>query len=91
MSQEEDVAQLLRDSFKDGDVVNSEAMAGIMMQHLETVGCKTAIRLVQQAVSSAILDQKKDLGEAQLAALSEILNDFAFDEAASERLCDVRY
>lgn len=91
LSKEEDVAQLLSDTFDDGDVVDSEAMAGMIIQRLVTVGCKTAIRLVQQTVSSAIVEQKNDIGEAQLTALSNILDDFAFDEAASERLCEVRY
>lgn len=56
-----------------------------MIDSLGSVGCKTALRLAELAVSTS----DDNDGQAQLDALTEILNDLAGDELSAQRLCEV--
>ena len=67
-------------------------MAEMIIERLGSVGCKTALRLTELAtatVERAGPLNEKDLGTAQLDALSMILDDLAGDEATSDKLCEV--
>lgn len=92
LSEADDVRKLLSDGLSPGTVTNVDPMAKLIIKSLGSVGCKTALRLAERAIAMA--GSSTDPGgngvaEAQLAALVEILEDFAGDVATSERLCEV--
>ena len=59
-------------------------MAELLIQRLEKVGCKTALRLAERALSTTGTEQGDPFN-----VLATILDDLASDQAASERLCEV--
>jgi hypothetical protein len=61
--------------------MDTSAMAQVMIQRLQEVGCKTALRLAELAVTTK--------PEAPLQALEEILDDFAGDELSAQDLCQI--
>jgi hypothetical protein len=61
-------------------------LAELIIDRLGKVGCKTALRLAERAVSSAEIPGG---GAAQLRAMATILDDLVGDEATAERLCEV--
>jgi hypothetical protein len=92
LSETESVRQLLSDGLFPGSVENVSPMAEMIIDRLESVGCKTALRLAERAIATAGLDSGKkgeEREKAQLAALTEILDDLAGDEVTATRLCEV--
>lgn len=75
--------KLLDDTFPDmKGKFDFEAMANMIVGQLGSVGCKTALRLVERAVTNPH-------GADALDALASILEDLAGDEVTAERLCEV--
>ena len=63
-------------------------MAELIVDKLGSVGCKTALRITERAVSTAGLgNESHSMGSAQLAALKVILEDMASDSDAASSLC----
>lgn len=88
LSQPEEVRTLLADGLSEV-VLNVDAMAELIIGSLGRVGCKTALRLAERAVTTAAVGDAPDLGKAQLAALEEILDDLSGDEVTADKLCEV--
>ncbi|KAL7581007.1 hypothetical protein ACA910_005816 [Epithemia clementina (nom. ined.)] len=85
-----DVAKLLDDSLLESfSMLDAEGMAELMIQRLGQVGCKTALRLAERALSSTASMEGENLRESQLTTLANILDDLAGDEALSQKLCEV--
>jgi len=80
LSEEKEVLKLLEDS---GIVTDIRPMAKMIIEQLGTVGSKTALRLVERAVSSS------NIRKLQVLALEEILDDLAGDEAMASKMCQV--
>ena len=82
---------LLADSFSsESAIVNVNAMADLITEHLHQVGCKTVLRLAERAVASASLaGQGENLERAQLDALDLILRDLVGDQATAGNLCEL--
>ena len=76
------VQTLMTDSL--GTVNDAEVMSSMIIEQLNTVGCKTALRLVERAIFTS--DMHKN---SHVAALEAILEDFAGDDAMSSRVCAV--
>lgn len=94
LSEASEVERLLTDSLHDGSAKNIQAMSELIIARLNTVGCKTAIRLAERAVTTASAnggDGEKGPGieEAQLVALGEILDDLVGDEVIAQSICEV--
>jgi vesicle-fusing ATPase len=74
-------------------VANVNSLAEMMVESLGNVGCKTALRLMQNSVAMAGAmagsGASTDLAELQEEALASILEDMTRDEAASDLVCDV--
>jgi hypothetical protein len=71
-------------------VADVDVLATLMIDRLGSVGCKTALRLMERAVAMAGGEgDDHDVGKLQVDALSSILEDLAGDEAAAERVCEV--
>jgi len=85
------VRQLLSDGLFPGSVTDVGPMANMIIDRLESVGCKTALRLAERAVATAEREGRNEDGveNAQLAALSEILDDLAGDEVTATKLCEI--
>jgi hypothetical protein len=86
------VRKLLLDSLSsESAIINVHAMADLIIDCLQEVGCKTALRLAERAVSMAALVQSdvENLEQAQLDALTLILQDLAGDQATAGNLCEV--
>ena len=86
------VQTLLSDSLD--NIANVEAMSNMIIEMLGEVGCKTAIRLVERAIFDARVQEDdlhspEEVKTAQLAALKDILNDFAGDKAMALRVCSI--
>lgn len=91
LSDAKDVEKLLADSLDMEVVKNPSSMACVMVDRLGSVGCKTALRLAERAISTAAIrtTETEDLGSAQVAALREILDDLEGDAMTAENLCEV--
>lgn len=92
LSDSESVRQLLSDSLFPGSVTNIGAMADLIFGRLESVSCKTALRLAERAIATAGRDDNTKGGgieTAQLSALAEILDDLVGDEVTATTLCEV--
>ena len=86
------VRKLLLDSPSlESAIVNVDAMADLMIDHLQEVGCKTALRLAERAVTMAALEHSdvENLEQAQLDVLTLILQDLVGDQASAENLCEL--
>jgi hypothetical protein len=64
------------------------------VDRLKAVGCKSALRLAELAVTTAGRtdhdgDDKDAIGAAQIQALGEILDDLVGDEVSANELCEV--
>lgn len=71
---------------------NISIMADRMVQKLGSVGCKTALRIVERTVAMAGSGNDDErVEQAQLTAFDHILEDLAGDQAAAERACEVIY
>ena len=76
---------------------DAKCMAEMMIDSLDKVGCKTALRLMERAVAMVGTrsnnkegdGDKGDLAKLQLDALTSILEDMAGDEAAANVACQV--
>lgn len=93
-----EVAKLLQDSLLGSfPILDAEGMGELMIQRLGKVGCKTALRLAERALSSSsiigmeVADEPSSqvVAATQLSTLDNILDDVASDQAASEKLCEV--
>ena len=71
------------------NVANVKLFAEMMVDSLGSVGCKTALRLMERAVMGS--DGSSDLEKVQENALRGILEDLAVDEAAHDSVCEVDY
>lgn len=71
------------------NVANVKSFAEMMVDSLGSVGCKTALRLMERAVIGS--DGSSDLEKLQENALRGILEDLAVDEAAHDSVCEVNY
>ena len=73
------------------DVKNVKSLAEMMVDSLGSVGCKTALRLMERAVGMAGkgMNAQDDLAKLQENALASILEDLAVDEAAAGQVCEV--
>lgn len=91
LQDKQSVRKLLVDSLSsESNIVNKDAMADLIIDHLHEVGCKTALRLAERAVTSAALAVDGDnLERAELDALDLILRDLAGDQATAENLCEL--
>jgi hypothetical protein len=65
-----------------------DSLAEMMVDRLGSVGCKTALRLMERAVA-VVGEGGVDMAKLQEDALADILEDLAGDEAAAERVCEV--
>lgn len=84
--------KLLSDGLHADSAVHVDRMANSIIERLGSVGCKTALRLAERAVATAGRGDTSDrdgLGELQLTALSEILDDLAGDAVTAEKMCEV--
>jgi hypothetical protein len=84
------VQTLLSESLE--SIADVEAMSQMVINQLSEVGCKTILRLVERAIFTAGIEQESPAEvkkAAQLAALDDILQDFAGDEAIASRVCSV--
>lgn len=79
LSEATSVQQLLDDSLLSSSIANAESMSELIIERLGSVGCKTALRLVERAIGTAVRlsDVKNDSEDTQLAALGFILDDLA--------------
>jgi len=95
LSESKEVQKLLEDSLPRDVISDPQTMAKLMIDQLGSVGCKSALRLAEQAVST--VDRGNDagsltgsaLGKAQVAALGEILEDLSGDKVTAQNLCEV--
>ena len=71
------------------NVANVKSFAEMIVDSLGSVGCKTALRLMERAVIGS--DGSSDLEKVQENALKGILEDLAVDEAAHDSVCEVNY
>jgi hypothetical protein len=74
--------------------VKIETVAEMIVTRLKTVGCKSALRLAELAITTAGRtdhdDEDKDaVGAAQMQALAEILDDLVGDEVSANELCEI--
>ena len=90
LSVPEEVRTLLEDGL-DEAVLNADVMAEMIIGSLGHVGCKTALRLAERALTVAAFGDGRDLGKAQLKALADILDDLSGDQATAQSLCEVIY
>lgn len=82
----ESVNKLLTDCLPDMVGTNDfNAMSQLMINQLGSVGCKTALRLVEKAAFAS------DDNESATDVLALILEDIAGDNVAARTLCDVVY
>ena len=83
--------KLLADSLSsESAIVNVNAMADLIIDHLHQVGCKTALRLAERAVvSAALAGHVENLELAQLDALDLILRDLVGDQTTAGNLCEL--
>jgi len=95
LSDAESIKRLFADSLHSDVAKDIDGMADKIIGRLGSgVGCKTAIRLAERAISSAhamsdAYGSDEELAEAQLASLEEILEDLAGDEAMASKICEV--
>lgn len=90
----ESLEQLLKDGSTTSGIVVPEPklLAEMMIDRLGSVGCKTAMRLLERTVAGAGSSGMKNsiaLGEWQAQVLSGILEDSAGDEALAQNVCEV--
>jgi vesicle-fusing ATPase len=91
----ESVRKLLADGAQTAGlaVSNVDNLAELMVDRLGSMGCKTALRLMERAVAVAGTgtggDGERSLATKQAEALESILDDLAGDEAAAERVCEI--
>jgi SpoVK/Ycf46/Vps4 family AAA+-type ATPase len=88
LSLPEEVRTVLEDGLGEA-VINPGVMADMIIGSLGQVGCKTALRLAERAVTVAAFGDGSELGKAQLQALEEILDDLSGDQATAQTLCEV--
>ena len=94
LSDGKDVEKLLAESLDTASVQNAKPMADLIVNRLKSVGCKTALRLAERAVTTATLqvgdsENSSVLEKAQLTALSDILDDLEGDQMTAKNLCEV--
>lgn len=71
------------------DVANVDSLAEMMIESLGSVGCKTALRLMERSVAMAGSGAPSSLAEMQEGALASILEDMSRDGAATDQVCEV--
>jgi len=88
LTKQEDVQKLIEDAMLPG-LMEAELMAKLIIENLGQVGCKTAVRLTERAISSSRGCKEGTERTSQIAALEEILHDLAGDEALAGKVCEV--
>jgi len=88
VSHSKEVERLLTDCLAD-EVADASSLAGLIVDRLGEVGCKTALRLAERAVLTAADKSTADLNAAQSEALEDILEDLVGDDAIAARVCQV--
>ena len=88
LSDAKEVEKLLTDCLTE-EVADASSMAGLIIDRLGEVGCKTALRLAERAVFTAADTSTSDVKEAQSEALGGILEDLVGDDAIAARICQV--
>ena len=71
------------------NVADVEAMSTMLIEQLNEVSCKTAIRLVKRALTVANQRSEESKAAQQLSALESILQDAAGDETVTSRVCQI--
>ena len=93
LTKSEEVEKLLIDANLPGIGKDVNAMSELLVDRLGSVGCKTALRLVERAISTSARSNygliKDSIGVTQLQALEEILDDLSGDEASAGQLCEI--
>lgn len=95
LSETNEIEKLLADSLDSLEADAIEPMAAMLIQKLNRVGCKTALRLVERAVTYAGIMKleeratKKSHAEMQIFAFEQILDDLTGDEVTARDLCEV--
>ena len=88
-----EVNKLLSDANLSGIGKDIDAMSNLIIDRLGSVGCKTALRLVERAISTTARNNQyaKDSTNyvTQLVALKEILDDLSGDEDSAGKLCEI--
>jgi SpoVK/Ycf46/Vps4 family AAA+-type ATPase len=88
LSDAKEVEKLLTDCLAD-EVADASSLAGLIIDRLGEVGCKTALRLAERAVLTAADKSTADEKAAQSEALEGILEDLVGDDAIAARVCQV--
>ena len=88
LSDAKEVEQLFTDCLAE-EVADASSMAGLIIDKLGEVGCKTALRLAERAVLTAADKSTTDAKTAQSEALGVILEDLVGDDAIAARVCQV--
>jgi hypothetical protein len=91
LSDAKSVSKLLADGAQTSGLAvkaSMDSLAEMMVDRLGSVGCKTALRLMERAVA-VVGNGGGDMAKLQEDALANILEDLAGDEAAAERVCEV--
>jgi vesicle-fusing ATPase len=87
LSDSEEVEKLLTDCLSE-EVADASTMSRLIVDRLDAVGCKTALRLAERAVVSTDKDGE-DARSAQTKALEGILEDLVGDDAIAAKVCKV--
>lgn len=89
LSKSEEVKKLIEDAELPG-LMDAEPISKLIIERMGSVGCKTALRLAERAISTAAHDDSKESTKsAQVAALELILDDLTSDEALTGNICQV--
>lgn len=90
LSDSESVSKLLADSFKSEVNVPIDLLATMIIERLDKVGCKTALRLVERAIATAERSHTSgNIEQSQISALEEILEDLSNDDLTANNLCEI--
>lgn len=84
LSDVESVETLLRDCLPN-QTESASKLSKVLIGRLGTVGCKTALRLVERAIFTAGMQGDT----SQISALESILDDLAGDEALAAKVCEL--
>jgi hypothetical protein len=91
LTKSEEVQKLIKDAELPG-LKDAKSMSKLIINRMGSVGCKSALRLAERAVSTAARmkqNSNESIESIQFAALEEILDDLAGDEASAGKLCEV--
>ena len=90
LTKSEEVETLLRDAGLPG-LKNAAAFSTLMIEQMGSIGCKSALRLAERAISTALNSDKETSNKTnQIDSLKEILDDLQYDLVSVGRLCEIR-